>query len=248
MDIVCKFADGALTCSDFSPEGLLLSFFLLLLKYLPIVTPLVALSAAYIAWKSYGRQRRLHQEKLSFDFEYFYQNDIELKKHKANLTFLYKSHKNNNLDLRYFAVENTENEYSKSIMFILNTWERCAHAIKEGLYDENYLYNVFHIVAIRAYTILKPYIDERRKQKGNEEVYIDFRWLAEKWIIKRLIYSYYEETDKTNELIDKASNISHKWIRISKSLKLSEKQKEKHILLLSKTEKSLSKRKKKGGA
>ncbi|MCK0552021.1 DUF4760 domain-containing protein [Pantoea ananatis] len=247
MDFVCKFADEMISCADHAPDGFIVTVLLFLVKYLPALTPIVAFTAAGIALKSYNRQRRLHQEKLSFDFEFFYQNDSELKKHKANLTLLYKSHKKGELDLKYFANVNPDNEYSKSIMFVLNTWERCAHAIKEGLYDEDYLYNVFHIVALRAYTILEPYIDERRSQTGNEEVYIDFRWLAESWKIRRIINSYNEETDNTNKLISKASNESHKWNKINNYLILNHKRKYKQIKTLLNNQKLLSKRKKKAG-
>lgn len=173
-------------------------------KYLPTLTPLIAGGAALIALHSYKRQRRLHQEKLSFDFEHFYQNDPQLKGHRDNLNALYKKNRKTKIDVKTFADIDNDSDYSKSIMFVLNTWERCAHSIKEGILDEDYLFNVFHIIAIRAYENLEEYIDERRKRKGSEDVYLNFRWLVTRWKIRRIL----EENKELNELNTKLTYIS----------------------------------------
>lgn len=181
-----------------------------LLKNLPAATPVIALSAAIIAYCGYRRQRRLHQEKLSYDFEHFYQNDKELKAHRDNLNTLFKKHRRENMDLTVFAGLDSENDYGKSIMFVLNNWEKCAHAIKEELLDEEYLYNVFHIVALRAYNSLEGYIDQRRKLPGNSDAYLNFRWLAERWKLKQLIESEIKNSKKIENLVIKSSDLHYK--------------------------------------
>ncbi|WP_240618603.1 DUF4760 domain-containing protein [Pectobacterium punjabense] len=186
------------------------SFIDWLLKNLPAATPIIALSATVIAYFGYRRQRRLHQEKLSYDFESFYQNDKELKEHRENLNTLFKKHRREKLDLKVFANLDSENDYGKSIMFVLNNWEKCAHAIKEELLDEDYLYNVFHIVALRAYTLLEGYIDARRKLPGNSDAYLNYRWLAERWKLKRLIEEEKNDTKDLEDLVMKASTLCFK--------------------------------------
>lgn len=114
------------------------------------------------------------------------------------------------MDLTVFAGLDSENDYGKSIMFVLNNWEKCAHAIKEELLDEEYLYNVFHIVALRAYSLLEGYIDQRRKLPGNSDAYLNFRWLAERWKLKRLIESETKNSKTIENLVIKASDLHFK--------------------------------------
>ncbi|MEI7336687.1 DUF4760 domain-containing protein [Pectobacterium carotovorum] len=197
-----------------------LSFFEIILKTLPSVTPIIALLALGVAYFGYRRQRRLHQEKLSYDFVHFYQNDKELIKHRDNLNDLFKKLKIENIDLKKLSNIDSENEYAKSIMFILNTWERCAHAIKEELIDEDYFYNIFHVVALRVYDVLEDYIDQRRKKEGNRTAYINFRWLAERWKMREHIESSEENFTELNKLIIKTSD--HSWI-LRKKLKTGNK-------------------------
>lgn len=114
------------------------------------------------------------------------------------------------MDLTVFAGLDSENDYGKSIMFVLNNWEKCAHAIKEELLDEEYLYNVFHIVALRAYNSLEGYIDQRRKLPGNSDAYLNFRWLAERWKLKQLIESEIKNSKKIENLVIKSSDLHYK--------------------------------------
>ncbi|EFO4388242.1 MULTISPECIES: DUF4760 domain-containing protein [Enterobacteriaceae] len=182
------------------------SYFEMIVKYLPSATPIIALLAALVAFFGYRRQRRLHQEKLSFDFVHFYQNDKELAQHKNNLNTLFKKFRRENIDVASFAHIDSESEYGKSIMAVLNTWERCAHSIKEELIDEEYLYNIFHVVALKAYDLLEGYIDSRRSLKGNSTAYINFRWLVQRWKLRALIDPPKEDFTELKKLITKSSD------------------------------------------
>ncbi|XYQ56064.1 DUF4760 domain-containing protein [Pectobacterium carotovorum] len=186
-----------------------LSFIETLIKYLPSATPIIALLALGVAYFGYRRQRRLHQEKLSYDFVHFYQNDKELIKHRNNLNELFKRLEKDKIDLKKLAEIESENEHAKSIMFILNTWERCAHAIKEGLIDEEYFYNIFHVVALRVYEVLEDYIEQRRKRSKNRTAYINFRWLAERWKMRENFESSEKDFYELDKLITQASD--HSW-------------------------------------
>lgn len=177
-----------------------------ILKYLPSATPIIALLAAGLAYFSYQRQRRLHQEKLSYDFVHFYQNDSELTRHRNNLNTLFKKFKRENIDVTEFAKLNSENEYGKSIMAILNTWERCAHSIREELIDEEYLYNIFHVVALKAYDTLEGYINYRRGLSGNSTAYLNFRWMAERWKLRVYIDPPKEEFIELKKVIMESSD------------------------------------------
>lgn len=197
------------------------SLFDLAIKLIPLLTPFIAGTAAWLAYKSFKRQRQLHQEKLSFDFEFFYLNDIELKKHRDKINNLLKKKSLSNSDLERLANKENEDENGTSIMFILNTWETCAHAIKEGVFNEDYIYHYISDIAIKTHQSLEPFInkrikDENLKEKTDKEnakdnieevktktTYIYFRWLVHRWMLRKAI-----EGDKHKELSLLVANIA----------------------------------------
>lgn len=193
-----------------------------ILTWLPAFTPFVALIAAIIAYSAYKRQRRLHQEKLSHDFEAYYQSDKDLEEHRHKLNNLYITSDNFTRDLKLLADAPADDEYVISIQFVLNTWERCAHAIKEGLYDERYLFTIISSRALSAYSLLEPYIVKRISMKGKERAYINYRWLVSTWSLEEELSVH--EISKINKTIRVTYNNLAIWV-LSKRVKSPRKRK-----------------------
>ncbi|POD97976.1 hypothetical protein BVY05_20750 [Pectobacterium odoriferum] len=90
-----------------------------------------------------------------------------------------------------------------SILYVLNTWERCANAIRHGVYDEKYIYTAQGTMVILIYDALKPYIDSRKK--ASPRVFLNIEWLATKWSLKHTIHGKIpNKTQKTIEMINVA--------------------------------------------
>lgn len=168
------------------------------ITYMPVLTPIIAGVAAGIAFYAFKRQRKLHQEKLSHDFEAYYQTDSDLIYHRNKINEFILNSTAIESDLKILANSLPDNPTVISIQFILNSWERCSHAIREGLYDEDYLFSIVSTRAIKAFHLLEPYIEVRRKKSGGERAYINYRWLITKWLLKIEIY------EATSKGVDKA--------------------------------------------
>lgn len=185
------------------------------LSWVPIFTPIIASVAAGIAFYAFKRQRRLHQEKLSHDFEAYYQTDSNLIHHRDRMNEYILKSKSLESDLRALAKEKPDNPDVISVQYILNSWERCSHAIREGLYDEDYLFSIVSTRAIKAYTLLEPYIEARREKEGSERAYINYRWLIAKWLLKIEIYKH--TSDEVNKTIEPALDNILIWLMTKKS-------------------------------
>ncbi|MFJ5448977.1 DUF4760 domain-containing protein [Pectobacterium carotovorum] len=90
-----------------------------------------------------------------------------------------------------------------SITFILNTWERCANAIRHSVYDEEFIYSAQGTTLITTYNSLRPMI-ECRKDK-NPRAYLNIEWLAVKWELKHTISGKMSsKTKKTIAIINES--------------------------------------------
>ncbi|EKG1878681.1 MULTISPECIES: DUF4760 domain-containing protein [Klebsiella/Raoultella group] len=90
-----------------------------------------------------------------------------------------------------------------SILYILNSWERCANAIRHKVYDEEFIYSAQGTTLVMTYKALLPLI-ECRKDK-NKRAFLNVEWLATKWDLKHTIRgSLNKRTKKTLRAINEA--------------------------------------------
>lgn len=75
----------------------------------------------------------------------------------------------------------------ESIIYILNSWERCASAIRYGIYDECLIYNAQAGGVITMYKSLSPFIDACRKRNNNGRLFVNIEWLATRWEVRHTI-------------------------------------------------------------
>lgn len=80
-----------------------------------------------------------------------------------------------------------DQEKFESIIYILNNWERCASAIRYGIYDECLIYNAQAGGVIMMYKSLSPFIEACRTRNNNERLFVNIEWLATRWEIKHTI-------------------------------------------------------------
>ncbi|MCN5641735.1 DUF4760 domain-containing protein [Escherichia coli] len=151
----------------------------------PFATPIVASVAALIAYHNWKRQKELHREKMSLDFQSYYQNDKEIVKHRENLNYLFRHHPDIKDNIEELAIGN---DFYESMIFVLNTWERCAHSVRKGVYSEQFLYDIYGSNLIGTYDKLERLIDRRRL--SNERVFDNVLWLALRWKLRRKIEMY----------------------------------------------------------
>lgn len=79
-------------------------------------------------------------------------------------------------------------DVQKAFRHCLNLWERLAIACRLETYDTEVLYENYGSHVISMYKRLYPYIEGRRATKGNERVYLNFEWLAVKWVSRRQVH------------------------------------------------------------
>lgn len=155
----------------------------------PYATSLVASIAAIIAYHNWKRQKELHREKMSLDFQNYYQNDEDILKHRDNLNYLFRNYHDvqDNLDEISF-----DNDFFTSMIFVLNAWERCAHSVRKGVYSEQFLYDIYGSNLIGIYDKLEKFIVKRRL--SNDLAFDNLLWLAFRWKLRRKL-------ELNNELI-----------------------------------------------
>lgn len=159
----------------------------LLTSFAPFATPLIACIAAIIAYQNWKRQKELHREKMSLDFQSFYQNDKEILKHRDNLNFLFRHYSNIQDNIDEIKIDN---DFFKSMIFVLNTWERCAHSVRKGVFSEQFLYDIYGSSLISIYDKLEKFIVKRRM--SNELAFDNVLWLAFRWKLRRKLEMYDE--------------------------------------------------------
>ncbi|WP_158149046.1 DUF4760 domain-containing protein [Pantoea agglomerans] len=76
-------------------------------------------------------------------------------------------------------------EVYESILYILNSWERCANAVRHKIYDEEFIYSAQGTTLVLTYNALVPMI-ECRKDK-NKRAFLNIEWLATKWDLNHTI-------------------------------------------------------------
>ncbi|GHB11457.1 DUF4760 domain-containing protein [Modicisalibacter luteus] len=136
--------------------------------------------AALLAVFTIRKQRELSREKNSLDFQVTY-------KHNAEVNGCWRKVRNIANDkleqVRLSQVKNSNEENALALSTICNEWERCANAIKKGVYDEDFLYSVHASTVIGIYTQFHTYIHQRRKI--NPKFFNNLIWLAKKWSKRR---------------------------------------------------------------
>ncbi|WP_273974949.1 DUF4760 domain-containing protein, partial [Serratia ureilytica] len=93
---------------------------------------------------------------MSLDFQSYYQNDKEIVKHRENLNYLFRHHPDIKDNIEELAIGN---DFYESMIFVLNTWERCAHSVRKGVYSEQFLYDIYGSNLIGTYDKLERLID-----------------------------------------------------------------------------------------
>jgi hypothetical protein len=79
----------------------------------------------------------------------------------------------------------TATEVWKAAGKILNAFEGCANAIRYGIYDEDFIYNVYGSQFINFYELTYGLVKAR--QREFPRAWVNFEWLAVKWTLRRKI-------------------------------------------------------------
>ncbi|MBB3272782.1 hypothetical protein FHW75_003978 [Pseudomonas sp. OG7] len=79
----------------------------------------------------------------------------------------------------------TFTEVSKAAFRILNAFEGCANAIRYGIYDEDFIYNVYGSQFIDFYELTYGLMKSRQRELPR--AWVNFEWLAVKWTLRRKI-------------------------------------------------------------
>ena len=145
-------------------------------------TIIAALIAAAIAIISIGKQRQTSREKNSLDFESSYKRSDKVEDAWQTMLNILKLRKIIPLEM-WGRDEVRQTKEARALMTVFNEWERCANAIRNGLYDEMFLYKVFGSTVIFLAKEFEPYLTARRSV--NIKFYGNFCWLAENWMIRR---------------------------------------------------------------
>lgn len=105
--------------------------------------------------------------------------------------------------------EEASSAHEKDIKFrvsasaVLNAMEKCANAIRYGIYDEDFIYNIYGSQFIDLYELTYGLIKER--QLKNARIWVNFEWLAVKWTLRRNITGVIsKESNGTSYVINEA--------------------------------------------
>ncbi|TWD44592.1 DUF4760 domain-containing protein [Pseudomonas sp. SJZ131] len=115
----------------------------------------------------------------------------------------------------------SEDAVRASASVILNAMEGCANAIRYGIYDEDFIYNIYGSQFIDLYELTYGLIKARQIKKAR--LWVNFEWLAVKWTLRRNITGVIsKESVETSHIINQslAALKEHNKIRpITKKLK-----------------------------
>jgi len=94
-------------------------------------------------------------------------------------------------------------EHRRAAFALLNALESCANAIRYGIYDEDFIYNIYGSHFIGWYELMYGLIKTR--QLKQERIWVNFEWLAVKWTLRRNITGEIsKESRKTSYIINEA--------------------------------------------
>ncbi|MFJ3008301.1 DUF4760 domain-containing protein [Pseudomonas fluorescens] len=86
---------------------------------------------------------------------------------------------------------------------ILNSFEGCANAIRYGIYDEDFIYNVYGSQFINFYELTYGLIKSRQVELPR--AWVNFEWLAVKWTLRRKITGVVsKEWEETSYIIQES--------------------------------------------
>ncbi|WP_238084500.1 DUF4760 domain-containing protein [Pseudescherichia vulneris] len=159
------------------------------------------LAGAIIAVTSIRNQRRTSREKNSLDFEAAYKRNKEVVDAWIEVLRIYKDRANFPI-ANWGKDEFSQTEGGKALKIIFNEWERCANAVSNDLYDEQYLYKVYGSTLIFLDVHFEPYMEECRKR--NARFYRNMKSLALKWRVRRAYEDAENETKEYKKLLKDA--------------------------------------------
>lgn len=165
------------------------------------------LAGALIAVISIRNQRRTSREKNSLDFEAAYKRNKEVVEAWTEVLRIYKDRANFPI-ADWGREENAQIEGAKALKIIFNEWERCANAVNNDLYDEQYLYKVYGSTLIFLDVHFEPYMEECRKR--NPRFYRNMKCLALKWRVRRAYEDSENETKEYKKLLKEAQELVDK--------------------------------------
>ncbi|HBR0006127.1 TPA: DUF4760 domain-containing protein [Klebsiella aerogenes] len=135
-----------------------------------------------VAVVSIGTQRKTSREKNSLDFEISYKRSDNVNEAFAKLRPIVQRKFETPLS-HWGKLENAGTDEAKALRTIFNEWERCANAVRNKIYDNDYLYKVYGSTVLNLDETFGEYIAEC--QSWNDRVYRNFKWLALCWKVKR---------------------------------------------------------------
>ncbi|RMW23480.1 hypothetical protein ALO95_200384 [Pseudomonas syringae pv. antirrhini] len=94
-------------------------------------------------------------------------------------------------------------KHRQSAVAILNAMEGCANAIRYGIYDEDFIYNIYGSHFIELYELTYGFIKARQIKQAR--IWVNFEWLAVKWTLRRNITGVIsKESIETSYIINQA--------------------------------------------
>ncbi|OSN04210.1 hypothetical protein AU510_12365 [Lonsdalea britannica] len=139
-------------------------------------------AGALIAFFGIRNQRKTSREKNSLDFEAAYKRSADVRNAWKILLRIEKNRLTVPLS-HWGKKESAQSDESIALKIIFNEWERCANAVNNNLYDDNYLYKVYGSTLIFLDIHFEPYMQECRKR--NPRFYRNLKCLALKWRVRR---------------------------------------------------------------
>lgn len=133
---------------------------------------------AYLSWRS---QRHLTRAKHTMDFQVSFSDSETMK--KAAKTFHTRLCTMTTEELVALAVQRKPVKEHDRVVQILNAWERVGVALKHDVYDEEMLYDIYGTFLLKLCSTLSPFINQR--QAENPKVFVNLKWLALRWQIRR---------------------------------------------------------------
>ena len=185
-------------------------------------TAIVGAIALIVASIGILKQRQTSKEKNSLDFEANYKNNEDIREAWYILGVALEQPDGYLLKV----AKDKNNKYRKSIILILNEWERAANAIYHELYDEEFLYRAYGSIVIKLFIDTLPFI--AHFQLKNPRIFISFTKLAVRWQLKRS-----DENDfrVLNSLKLSLRDLHSASINLNLSLQESSNKKKTHYLL-----------------
>lgn len=186
VDVMDKIVDSVTTqsplCESLVLERLVSTVERMLTAFSDSPTFYPAAFGVLVAVISIWTQRRTSREKNSLDFEISYKRSDNVNEAFAKLRPIVQGKFETPLS-HWGKLENAGTDEAKTLRTIFNEWERCANAVRNKIYDNDYLYKVYGSTVLNLDETFGEYIAEC--QTWNERVYRNFKWLALRWKVKR---------------------------------------------------------------